>query len=142
MTEPLCIVFPQPAKVPSENQARRIGFGGRAGAIAFHHQLRQWKVLAWTAWKNQRSGPVGAVLGSPCQVRVVIQFRTNHKRDPHNYVGTVVKSIIDGLVLANVWPDDNSMWVEVLEPQCLVVNAPPQTALMCTVEFYPKEEVI
>jgi hypothetical protein len=54
----------------------------------------------------------------PCNVQVEIPFTTNARRDPHNYTGTVVKSIIDGLVDAGVWPDDTVGYVTVMDPIC------------------------
>jgi hypothetical protein len=69
-------------------------------------------------------------------VCVTIGFHTNRRRDPHNYVGTIVKSIIDGLVMADVWPDDNPEWVVVVEPKLVVHPRVPQDQrLPCVVEF-------
>lgn len=56
----------------------------------------------------------------PSTVTVQIPFPTNRRRDPHNYVGTVVKAIIDGMVLAGCWPDDNPDYVTVIEPKLTV----------------------
>lgn len=53
-------------------------------------------------------------------VQVTIPFRMNRRRDPHNYVGTVVKAVVDGLVRAGLWPDDNPEFVTVLEPLLVV----------------------
>ena len=33
-----------------------------------------------------------------------------------NYVGTVVKAVIDGMVDAGCWPDDTAEWVEIRQP--------------------------
>jgi hypothetical protein len=51
-----------------------------------------------------------------CDVQVSLWFRTKHRRDPHNYTGTVVKVIIDTLVRSGVWPDDIPEYVRVLDP--------------------------
>jgi hypothetical protein len=69
----------------------------------------------------------------PSIVRVTIPFTQHRRRDPHNYVGTVVKWIIDGLVYAGAWPDDTPEWVEVLEP--VLVKDPE---LMVKVEIEPR----
>lgn len=51
----------------------------------------------------------------PSIVTVTLPVRDNRRRDPHNFFPTL-KPIIDGLVLAGVWPDDNSAWVTTTEP--------------------------
>lgn len=56
------------------------------------------------------------MVGVPCRVKVTIPFPQRRRRDPSNYIGTVVKAIVDGLVLVGVWPDDTPDWVEVVEP--------------------------
>ena len=52
-------------------------------------------------------------------IEVTLPFSTNNRRDPHNYTGTVVKSMIDGFVDAGFWPDDTSEYVVVLDPVCV-----------------------
>ena len=37
-----------------------------------------------------------------------------------NYVGTVVKAIVDGMVDAGCWPDDTAEWVEIRQPVLVV----------------------
>lgn len=51
----------------------------------------------------------------PCQVRVCFPVKTAHKRDASNMAPTI-KAIIDGLTDAGLWPDDNTDWVEVMDP--------------------------
>lgn len=51
----------------------------------------------------------------PSRVTVTLPVSGNRKRDPHNWTPTV-KAIVDGLVDAGVWPDDNSDWVTTNEP--------------------------
>ena len=50
-------------------------------------------------------------------VTVTIPFTQNRRRDPHNYCGTVLKAIIDGLVHAGVVPDDTPEWIGHREPR-------------------------
>lgn len=89
--------------------------GSVRAKIALSKRKQAWRDAAYyTAYaKNLRAVP-------PSNVRVSIPFTTTRRRDPHNYVGTVVKAVIDGLVLAKVWPDDNPEWVTVLEPELVV----------------------
>jgi hypothetical protein len=124
-------------EVISENEMRRLAFGSPQRARGAHKKLKAWRDAAFYAWKEQRFGRVGAVLGQPCIVQVHIGFRQHRRRDPHNYVGTIVKSIVDGLVLAGVWPDDTPEWVQVAEPKLVVHrHRPIEQALPCEVEFY------
>lgn len=51
----------------------------------------------------------------PSLVTVTLPVSGNRRRDPHNWTPTV-KAIVDGLVDAGVWPDDNSDWVATVEP--------------------------
>ena len=68
----------------------------------------------------------------PCTVEISIPFERKARRDPSNYVGTVLKATVDGLgpevcrlnkkgelMLspgAGLWPDDNPTWVTIVEP--------------------------
>jgi hypothetical protein len=56
-----------------------------------------------------------------------LPFRRETKRDPHNWVGTVVKAAIDGLVDSHLWPDDNSDFVTVGQPLVVVYRSGPLT---------------
>jgi Holliday junction resolvase RusA-like endonuclease len=53
---------------------------------------------------------------APSNVKVTFEVSDpRRRRDPMNAVPTV-KALIDGLVDAGVWPDDNQDWVTVIEP--------------------------
>ncbi len=93
-----------------------------------HRIARQWREAAARAARFQL-GP-GVTL-PPCEVHVAIPFPKPGRRDPHNYVGTVVKRIVDGLGPelvrrtgvspgAGLWPDDTPEYVTVLEPSLVV----------------------
>lgn len=102
--------------------------GTASARIERSHNRRAWRgaigMLAKQEWR-QRSQIVGggALLLPlpPSCVQVTIPFQTKRRRDPHNYTSTVVKSVIDGLVDAGLWPDDTAEWVTVLDP-CLTVG--------------------
>jgi hypothetical protein len=49
-------------------------------------------------------------------------------------VGTVVKAMVDGMVLAGVWPDDTPEWVRVSEP---VIEHAPGSRHQVTVRVEP-----
>lgn len=56
---------------------------------------------------------------APCTVQLIVPVRDRRRRDPHNYFATV-KPVVDGLVLAGVWPDDTPEWVSTIEPALAV----------------------
>lgn len=60
------------------------------------------------------------IAGRPCDIRFTIPVPDKRRRDPHNYVGSVCKWAIDGLVLAGCWPDDTAEFVTVLEPRLVL----------------------
>lgn len=49
-------------------------------------------------------------------VRVTLPFPTRNSRDPHNYTGSTVKAVVDGLVKGGVFIDDTSDHVTVEDP--------------------------
>jgi hypothetical protein len=71
--------------------------------------------VAWMA-KGGRIPGLSIVRGKPCALRFVLPFEVERRRDPSNYVDTVVKWSVDGLVQAGVWEDDSPEFVEVMEP--------------------------
>ncbi len=137
MIEPVVLLFPQPEKVPSENVQRSAARSpNRGAAIGVSKQLAEWQDAAFFAWKQQR----GRSIALPaCNVCVELQFRMRRTRDPHNYIGTIVKSIIDGLIYAHAWPDDNPAYITILEPILTVVDTSEREALTCTVHITPRE---
>lgn len=126
--------FTAPTVPLSINRANGMHYGARG------RLLKPWKDVAWALGRNYRSQaartPVGRPL-VPITVQVVLPFRTNTRRDPHNYTGTVVKAVVDGLKDAGIVPDDTAEWVTVLDPECVVVRQPdPLTA---TIRVRPRE---
>jgi hypothetical protein len=75
---------------------------------------KAWKNAAAIYGRSSLVRPTEAII--PANVQVTIPFTSNRRRDPHNYTGTVVKAIIDGLVLAGYWPDDTEEYLTVLDP--------------------------
>lgn len=101
-----------PAEPLSTNEANRLHHMRR------HARLAPWRELARLTALNAR---LPALLkGEPCTVLVDIPFTVARDRDPSNYVGTVVKAVVDGLVRAKVWPKDSPAYVTVLEPRLFV----------------------
>jgi hypothetical protein len=83
-----------------------------------HKMSKLWKESAFWMAKQRRWQDL-----PPSIVTASIPFDVQRRRDPHNYVGTCLKAMVDGLVLAGCWPDDTTGFVRVLEP-LLVVGGP------------------
>lgn len=91
----------------SINQERRMHWA------AARRETRPWRDAA--CWLAMHAKLAALVAGQPAAVTVALPVRGHHRRDPANYYPTV-KAVIDGLVLAGVWPDDTPDWVTVTEP--------------------------
>lgn len=108
--------FPLPSRAPSINELNGKHWAVRSRA------LEPWRTAIGWAWKMVPPDERAEVVNTPCRVRMTIPFLVTEaqwvgtRRDPHNYVGTVVKSCIDQLVQQLVWPDDTPEWIVVDEP--------------------------
>lgn len=94
--------MPLPDKAWSTNQDRNLHPYERAARI------KAWKEA--TAFYYRLTMMTRDFM-DPGIVQIDIGVKTNARRDPHNYCGTVLKAVIDGLVLAGAWPDDTPDWV-------------------------------
>ncbi len=118
----------QPYNVVSQNYLDQQAFapGGHHRSTAWK---KEWQEAAFWSWKQHRTtSPFAELTGRPCHVMLELAFRQNRKRDPHNYVSTVTKWAIDGLVLAGLWPDDNPEYVTVYEPKFVVYRGLAESA--------------
>jgi hypothetical protein len=103
--------FEPPDKIWSTNEDRNLNPYARA------ERILSWKTTAQLVWAS-RCNRLGTGRGlGPSLIRVGLPFRTRRIRDPHNYCGTVVKAVVDGLVLAGAWPDDTPEYVEHISPE-------------------------
>ena len=128
--------LPAPGEPLSENRATG---NGRGAAMRRYRLLDPWKALGLVAgrlliptWREHHPEP------TPVTVLATLAFRANRRRDPHNYVGTNVKALVDGLVRAGLIPDDNPEWATILEPHLVVIS--PPNRLECLVEIRPRED--
>lgn len=96
-----------PADPLSINQERTMHWAAR------NRRLDPWKTT--TFWLARQAHLAEAVAGQAATITAVLPVRGHHRRDPANYYPTV-KAIVDGLVLAGVWPDDTPEFVTVNEP--------------------------
>lgn len=134
--QPIDLAFTQPSVPLSMNKAKGIHW---ARLKAF---LDPWKKAAWAVAHNHRVRSMRAQHQAvwrpkPITVQAVLQFHGTRGRDAHNYTGTVVKSMVDGLVQARIVPEDTPAWVTVLDPVLEVV--PATQAPTCTIRIRPRE---
>jgi hypothetical protein len=102
--------FSPPDKPWSTNEDRTLNKYTRADRIATWKGVTMVTYGSWCVREKHKRAR------EPSLVRVHIPFTLNRRRDPHNYCGTVVKAIIDGLVIAGAWKDDTPKYVEHLSP--------------------------
>jgi len=112
--------FPLPDKPWSTNEDRNLNPYARSERIAAWKDSAQ---LAWSSFCNREKR--SKLAPRPALIRIVIPFDTRRRRDPHNYCGTVLKAVIDGLVRAGAWPDDTHEYVEHLAPYLVVDKYAP-----------------
>lgn len=104
------IRFPQPAELLNLNQ--RWHWARKAKVT------KAWRTTAGYCAPKSRKLP-------PSEVHVTIDVADRRRRDPSNLFPTV-KAIVDGLVDAGLWPDDNADWVTVGEPRLRIVGRKQQ----------------
>ena len=106
-TAQIRLTFEAPARVLSTNHTTS-------------HHWREWHKdkKRWREAGFQLGTETNSLFWSaePTDVQLSLPFGVSRKRDPHNFVGTVCKWFIDGMVMAEVWPDDTPEYVRVIEP--------------------------
>lgn len=87
------------------------------------NEVNNWRWPMMTKVRGQWHAAVAeACKGSalkelpPSAVRLRIVVSSERKRDPSNYVGTVTKWIVDEIVRAGVWPDDDPRYLTIMSP--------------------------
>ena len=113
--EPLVLSFPAPGSAPTINYLTGKHWAQRERVLK---PWREWTQLAY--WKVKRTALAQSLVGQPAEVLFTLPFRDRRKRDPHNYIGSVVKACIDQLVHDGFWPDDDPRYVRILEPELIV----------------------
>lgn len=108
--------FPVPDKPWSTNQDRNMSPRLR------HARIKSWKEAAYLGWVSYCAANNHPTALNPALIRVVIPFGQQRRRDPHNYCGSVVKAVIDGMVRAGAWGDDTPNFVEHLSPALRVTK--------------------
>ena len=124
----MALVFTPPGPPMSENTARGVHWA------KVREGLKPWHDAAWAVTRNHMVRGRVPWLGHRAVVmHVSIPFRTVRGRDPHNYVGTVVKAVVDGVKDAGLVPDDTPEWVETLEPTLTVAPKNQRGVVVVTI---------
>jgi hypothetical protein len=79
-------------------------------------RLEPWRVILLATIKAQEI----QAINEPVNIKVSLSFKKKVRRDPHNYVGTVVKKIVDTIVESGIIPDDTAEYVTVIDPEILI----------------------
>jgi hypothetical protein len=112
--------FPVPTRPLSENEKRKMAHWAQ-----WRRRLDPWYEATRLAWEELDEESKASVRDAGVDVLVELPFPRRARRDPHNYVGTNVKSVVDALttktdkegnVFEGAWPDDTPEWVTVIEP--------------------------
>mgnify|MGYP000877445172 FL=1 len=111
----LKLYVPYAGNPPSVNDAMR------SHGVENWSTLKGWKENAVAAARQARAELHLALPLPPSVIRVACPMPTDVRRDPHNYTGTLCKSIIDGLVVTRFWPDDTAEYVLTVDPRLVVV---------------------
>jgi len=124
------IALPEPTLVvPSTPFPKHGHIGADEWLLSFGAPARVWSINERTHWSKAmglraewRAGAAKAARGlspKPGRWYVVVSLpfrRASERRDPHNFTGTVVKSVVDGLTDAGLWPDDVPEFVHIGDP--------------------------
>lgn len=131
----MAIALPEPTLVvPKGPFPRHSHIGADEWLLSFKAPARVWSINERIHWSTRaglaekwRKGTAQAARGvSPKPGRWYVQVslpfrRKGTRRDPHNFTGTVVKSVIDGLTIdedtgIGLWVDDTPEYVVVGDP--------------------------
>jgi hypothetical protein len=110
----MILTYTAPTRALSENESRRLHWASRK------RRLDPWALVTAAAWRSADDAERDTLSGKRIAVHVSIGFPRGGRRDPHNYVGTVVKTIVDALVRAGMCEDDTPDYIEVREPKLKV----------------------
>lgn len=126
----MILEFVAPNRPLSENEKRKMSHWAQ-----WRRRLDPWFEATQWAWlvvkPAKRRELQTEALRRGFDVMVELPFPKNARRDPHNYVGTNVKSVIDALTIKvdkatqqvtwnGLWPDDTPEFVTVVEPKLVV----------------------
>jgi hypothetical protein len=105
------ITFKAPTRPLSTNESNRLHWAAR------HKRLKPWATWASIGYRAVPHEERKKLQGHKLTIYTTIPFPRKARRDPHNYIGTNVKTIIDALISEGIAPDDTAEYIEVIEPR-------------------------
>lgn len=123
MSNMVVMTFTAPSRPLSINESNRMHWAART------RRLKDWAIMTKIAYRHLDKEDREKLKGQKVKVYVHIPFSRKSRRDPHNYVGTNVKVIVDALVDAGMSPDDTPEYIEVAEPK--LVTDEQHVVLIC-----------
>jgi hypothetical protein len=108
------MTFTAPTRPLSINESNRMHWAAR------NRRLKDWGVCTEVAYRLLDREEKEKLKGQKVKVYVHLPFNRKGRRDPHNYVGTNVKTIVDALINAGLAPDDTPEYITVAEPRLKV----------------------
>lgn len=106
-----------PARVWSINE--RLHWSARAELV------REWRYCSKIETSLfLRRHKIPHPIGSQVIVEMRLTFTDKRRRDAHNYVGTVCKAVVDGMVDAGLVLDDSTQFLRLAEPRIDVGDYP------------------
>ena len=126
----MAVRLPEPTLVVPKGSFPRHGhIGADEWLLSFKAPAKVWSInerMHWRAaselratWRQGTAQAARGLSAKPGRWYVVLSLpfrRNSERRDPHNFTGTVVKSVIDGLTDAGLWPDDIPEYVVTGDP--------------------------
>lgn len=106
--------FTAPSRPLSENESRSMHWAAR------RRRLHPWGVCTMAAYSVADAEDKKSLDGRRIAVHIQIPFNRAGRRDPHNYVGTIAKTVVDALVRVGMCDDDTEEYIEVREPKLVV----------------------
>jgi len=101
-------------EIPNPVPPRSVNKIGRQNYWVQHNNSKPWRhttELVCRSWKHSHTDAWRRHVRIPARVQTIIGVNASRRRDPANFMPTVVKPIVDGLVDAGLWPDDTPDWV-------------------------------
>jgi hypothetical protein len=119
----IIMTFTAPSRPLSTNESNRMHWAAR------RRRLKDWGTLTEVAYRHLDSEEKATLKDQKIKVYVHLPFSRKSRRDPHNYVGTNVKAIVDALITAGLAPDDTPEYITVCEPRLTVDSS--NVVLIC-----------
>lgn len=106
----ISIEYKAPTRPLSINESNRLHWAER------RRRLKPYENATINAFRKLDKKQKDLLKNHKIKISVTITFAKNARRDPHNYVSTVCKVIVDALIFEGLAKDDTSNFITVDEP--------------------------